>query len=148
MNQSPPPWSASLIWSNPNTLHNLRSQRGQIPSKSGIYVFSKVPFINSPGGILYVGKATSLKTRLASYLGDPAETRIFSRDGSRTSTTLKHPGKVQILMEAMHCGGHNIWVSWTCHASPGRLEGALIEWLQPAFNSRMEEVLPDSTGNT
>ncbi len=141
MNTAPPTWAKSLLWSNLLTLYALRANRDVIPSQNGIYVFSKMPFANGPEGILYVGKATTLPTRLASYLGDPAEVRVLAKDGQRTSRSLKHAGKVQILMEAMHCGGHNVWVSWTCYNYPEQIEGALIEWLKPAYNTRMEDVV-------
>lgn len=139
---TPPRWYQSLVWNDALTVAAVRARRDMIPARSGVYVFSKAPF-NGPGsGVLYVGKATNLNQRLLSYLGLPEQTHVFSRSGTGAiSSSLRHAGKVQILMEVMHGEGNNVWLSWSCFAKPELLEGALIDWLKPAYNSKSEAIL-------
>ena len=140
--ESPPKWYQSLVWNNSLTVSAVRARREMIPARAGVYVFSKAPF-NGPGcGVLYVGKAASLSQRLPSYLGLPEQTRVLSRTGTgATSSSLRHAGKVQILMEVMHGEGNNVWLTWCCFAKPALLEGALIDWLKPAYNGKKEAIL-------
>lgn len=140
--ETPPEWSKSLIWNNALTVAAVRAKRDQIPCKSGLYVFSKSPFNGPNSGVLYVGKATNLNSRLSTYLGLPENTRVLSRSGSGlVSSSLRHAGKVQILMEVMHGEGNNVWLTWCCYSKPDILEGALIDWLKPAYNGKTEVIL-------
>ncbi|MFT3734769.1 MAG: type VI secretion system baseplate subunit TssG [Rhodocyclaceae bacterium] len=139
-----PAWFTGLRWSDPEKIEDLRKNRGLLPRKSGVYVFTNYSFaLEKNTGVLYVGKATSLYERVQSYLADPTDVQIFSRryGGTRVSSTLKHPGKAQLLMEVaqrmnMGCVPCGIWVRWLVKTAPAVLEDDLIKYLQPAFNTR------------
>jgi hypothetical protein len=139
-----PNWFAALAWSDPKRIEDLRDDRTVIPKNSGVYVFTNYPErLEKNTGVLYVGKAKSLHGRMQSYLADPSEMLVLSkRSGShRVSSSLRHAGKVQILMEVqqrMRALGHTksgIWVRWHIAASPAVIEDQLIKYLQPAFNT-------------
>lgn len=140
-----PGWFSGLDWSPGHKIETLRDERTLIPKLSGVYVFSNYQGPVDPcTGILYVGKAKSLHSRLQSYLADPDEILILSKHsgGQRVSSTLRHAGKAQLLVEVqqrMRALGHGesgIWVRWVTVAAPAVLEDSLIKYLQPAFNTQ------------
>ena len=139
---STPSWFEALSWSPAVAVEQLRQDRSGIPASSGVYVFTNyLGALQRNTGVLYVGKAKSLAKRLGSYLADPAELQVFSsRTPGRISTSLRHAGKVQLLVEMQQksrdgrpCG---MWLRWTLSASPVALESQLIQYLQPAYNSQ------------
>lgn len=50
---------------------NLRNQAKKLPDKTGVYIF-----LNKKGEILYVGRATSLKRRVASYFKKDLDIKV------------------------------------------------------------------------
>lgn len=140
--QHPPNFSA-IRWSEPVTIEDLRVDRVRLPSGPGIYLFTNHPGPVEPFfGILYVGKADSLRLRVPAYLANPENVPIFStKRPGQTSSSLRHAGKVQLLVEVqqkMRSGvpGGGVWVRWHECAAPRDLEKMLIRYLQPAFNSQ------------
>lgn len=138
-----PSWFASLQWSAPVGVEALRGARHRLPAQSGVYVFTNYSGALAPNtGVLYVGKAKSLASRVASYLVDPAGMQVMStRSGTeRLNTSLRHAGKVQLLVELQQksrAGGPSgLWVRWLISASPAALEASLIGYLRPAFNTQ------------
>jgi hypothetical protein len=140
----PPQWFTSLAWSAPSKLEQLREDRTPIPKSSGVYVFTNYAGqLQKNTGVLYVGKAKTLHTRLQSYLADPSEVLIMSprSGGQRLSSSLRHAGKVQLLVEVQQryrALGHTdsgVWIRWHICGEPAPLEGQLISYLQPAFNT-------------
>lgn len=141
-----PAWFSALVWSPEHKIEDLRDDRTLIPKESGVYVFTNyASVLEKNTGVLYVGKAGSLHSRVQSYLADPNEILVLSRrsGGTRVSSTLRHPGKVQLLMavqqrmRALGHGGSGIWVRWVKEAAPAVLEEQLIKYLQPAFNTHL-----------
>lgn len=138
---SVPAWFSSIAWSAPVSLEALRSNRGQLPNLSGVYVFTNYPEALEPNtGVLYVGKATSLFRRVQSYLPDPSETKVASRTNpQRVSSTLKHAGKAQLLVEIQQksrsMAASGIFVRWWVTASPKVTEDLLLSYLRPAYNT-------------
>jgi hypothetical protein len=139
-----PDWFTALAWSAPKRIEDLRDDRTVIPKNSGVYVFTNYPGrLEKNTGVLYVGKAKSLHSRIQSYLADPGEMLVLSKrsGGQKISSSLRHAGKVQILMEVqqrMRALGHTktgIWVRWHVVASPAVIEDQLIKYLYPAFNT-------------
>ena len=138
-----PPWFSAIAWSAPVTVEALRSNRMQIPQPSGVYVFTNYSgVLQANTGVLYVGKATSLFSRLSSYLVDPNEMLVLSTrsGGTRLNTSLRHAGKVQLLVELQQksrAGGQSgLYVRWSAVSSPAILERMLISYLRPAFNTQ------------
>jgi hypothetical protein len=139
-----PDWFTSLVWTPPLKLEQLREDRSPIPKTAGVYVFTNYDgTLRKNTGVLYVGKAKTLHSRLQSYLADPSEILIMSprSGGQRLSSSLRHAGKVQLLVEVQQryrALGHTdsgIWIRWTVCSEPAPLEGQLISYLQPAFNT-------------
>ena len=115
-----------------------------MPTGPGVYVFTKDTRDGIEPGpwILYVGKSRTLRSRISQYLADPGVVTIGSRKHpGRFNTSLKHAGKTQIMIEAMHGGGRHVWVRWAECRRPERVEGALIAYLDPGYNSREEPPL-------
>lgn len=138
-----PPWLSSIVWSTPRTLESLRANRNLLPHRMGVYVFTNYDGPLEQGtGVLYVGKATSLHQRVQSYLVDPATMYVMSQrpGGTRLNSSLKHPGKVLLLVEIQQksrSGGlSGIWIRWTQTSSATVLEPQLIHYFQPAFNAQ------------
>lgn len=140
-----PVWFQSIRWSTPIAVRTLRNVRALIPNKPGVYVFTKHnhPTLIPGHGILYIGIAeTALSQRFRKYLGDPAKIKILGRSGN-ISTNLKHQAQVQLLLETMHgdIGGlDTVWVRWFPYAKAALIEGALMDYLQPGFNVRTEQI--------
>lgn len=139
-----PAWFRDLGWSEPVRIEALRTNRALIPNEPGVYVFTKYAGpLEKNTGVLYVGKADALNTRLPSYLADPREVPLFSQKygAPRLSSTLRHPGKSLLLMEIQQhtrvAGAESgVWVRWVRQGDPLALEGRLIDYLQPAFNTQ------------
>ncbi|MDX1982588.1 MAG: hypothetical protein SFV51_20105 [Bryobacteraceae bacterium] len=134
--------ASTLAWAGPFRIEEVRANRALIPSQPGVYVFTlhPGPLVDSLG-VLYVGKASALSSRLPSYLADPEDIRILSprkKDGS-LNRSLRHAGKNQLLMEIQQKarGGalSGIWLRWTIRANPQPLEETMIQFFQPAFNT-------------
>jgi len=55
------------------------------------------------------------------------------------SSSLRHAGKVQLLVEMQQksrgAGRSGIWVRWSPTASAANVEQLLISYLRPAFNT-------------
>ena len=136
-----PAWFASIAWSAPVSLEALRANRGQLPNLSGVYVFTNYAGALEPNtGVLYVGKAASLLRRVQSYLPHPNETKVASRTNpERVSSTLKHAGKTQLLVEIQQksrgTAASGIFVRWWVTASPKITEDLLLGYLRPAYNT-------------
>lgn len=140
-----PTWFKDLSWSEPVKVETLRADRTLIPKESGVYVFTNYSGpLERNTGVLYVGKAKTLNSRLASYLADPREMLLLSQKSgeARVSSSLRHAGKAQLLVEIQqryHVPGNadsGIFVRWVTRSEPKSLEDRLIEYLQPAFNTR------------
>ena len=143
-----PEWFKTLSWSDPIPVEKLRADRDRLPIESGVYVFTNYGTkLEKNYGVLYVGKAKSLHKRVQSYLADPAKLLVFSdRSGKqRLNTSLRHAGKVQLLMEVQQkyrdVGDLTIymWVRWHVCQAPATLEDQLIKYLSPAYNSNGKE---------
>jgi hypothetical protein len=119
----------------------LRSERELIPNGSGVYIFSRTPGDLSSGkGVLYIGKADNLRSRLPAYLADPREMPLMSsKRPGEASSTISHAGKAQLMTQIQQdlraSGESHVWVRWIETAKPEQLESELINKLQPAFNT-------------
>ncbi len=138
-----PSWFTAMQWSPAVGVEALRSNRQLLPLGPGVYVFTNYGgALEKNTGVLYVGKAASLASRVQSYLVNPAELRVMSeRSGSpRISSSLRHAGKVQLLVEIQQksrgIGSSGLWIRWTQVALPHMLESQLIQYLRPAFNTQ------------
>lgn len=61
-----------ITWSSPGPIEQLRLQRNRLPETSGDYCFRNYSeVLDKNFGVLYVGKAKHLRTRVPSYLVDP-----------------------------------------------------------------------------
>ncbi len=142
-----PAWFSSIQWSTPVTVEALRIARHQIPRAPGVYVFTNYdgPLAQNTG-VLYVGKASTLATRLPGYLVDPQTMMLMSsRSGTpRLNTSLKHAGKVHLLVKlqqrSRNGASSGIWIRWAQAPSPHILETLLIGYLHPAFNTHGNRV--------
>lgn len=159
---SEPRWYAEIPFSEPIPVALLRVKRDLIPSGKGVYVFANTRgrvdpesgrwhhLPGSTGGNLYVGitVAQTLRQRLRGYLRKrPHEVRI-------NSSSLRHAGLAQLFVAFAQW--HNLrgeepadvaadearfWLRWAVLKNPHRVEGALIDYLRPAFNTRQEKIL-------
>jgi hypothetical protein len=131
-----------LVTAQAHQWDTLREQRDLIPQKSGVYIFSRTPgdITDNALGVLYVGKADNLRSRLPAYLADPRTTPLMSsKRPGEASSALKHPGKAQLMVQLQQdlaSGGEShIWVRWIETDQPKALEDKLIRAYQPAFNT-------------
>jgi hypothetical protein len=137
-----PAWFSAIQWSDPVAIEVLRAERHRLPSLSGVYVFTNYAGLLEKGtGVLYVGKAATLRTRVPSYLVDPGNLQVQSRRRpGGVASSLKHAGKAQLLVELQQKSrgdaASGIWVRWTVTASQDILEQQLISYLRPAFNTQ------------
>lgn len=131
-----------LKWKGPYRIEYIRENRHMIDQGSGVYVFtlSDLPLADGRG-VLYIGKAGNLASRVPSYLADPEKVLIHSprkRDGS-LNRSLRHPGKVLLLVEVQqkmrHGGLTGIWVRWALTPDAKRVETELIKYFNPAYNT-------------
>ena len=92
-----------------------RPPTGSIPDAPGSY-----QFVDAEGRVLYVGKAKSLRSRLANYFADPASL----------------PPRTAQLVEA---ADHVEWVVVGSEVEALMLEYSLIQAHQPRFNVRLKD---------
>ena len=137
-----PKWFTDIAWSSPVPIEQLRLERKRLPETSGVYCFTSYSeVLDKNFGVLYVGKAKNLRTRVPSYLVDPEKLLLQSTRSKKSpfNTSLKHAGKVLMLMEVQakyrQIGDARtyIWVRWTECASPHVLEAALLKYLSPKY---------------
>jgi hypothetical protein len=138
---STPDWFSAIHWSTPLPIEELRVKRHLLPKSPGVYVFTNYAGpLEKSTGVLYVGKAASLFLRVQSYLADPAAMLVLSPRSGRVSSSLKHAGKSQLLVELQQksrgAGASGIWVRWVAAPSPHLLEAQLLVYLRPAFNTQ------------
>ena len=97
-------WFTAIPWSAPHAVETLRRggvNRDLVPKAPGVYAFTLFDgpiTLATRLGVLYVGKATTLRSRMKSYMADPATLSVTGR-GGQLSTSLKHAGKVGLLVQ-------------------------------------------------
>lgn len=132
-----------MPWNAPVTIEEIRADRGLLPTCPGLYVFTNYAGILTKNtGVLYIGKAKSLRTRVSSYLTDPTNILLFSprKKDQKLSRSLRHTGKTLLLTEIQQrsrFATSGIWLRWMKHDIPAELEGILIEYFEPAFNTSL-----------
>jgi excinuclease UvrABC nuclease subunit len=128
-----PVWYDQLTWSVPLSVAVVRARiharANPIPPRPGCYVFTDGPGAMVPGDVLYVGKAIDLKSRVRGYLVD-----------YMTTAATKHKGRAFVFEYRHLYGDDRLFVRWAIYGDPVRLEGALIEHLEPQMNDRLEAV--------
>lgn len=145
---------SNLRWAGPFPLGNF--DFAGVPSKSGVYVFTEfntalkpnapIPsrphpdyertmemFRNTPC-VLYVGKASNLRTRLPGYRFRPYLEIVRRPAGSPPRQVAdKHKGRA--LLHAQQYLNGPIFVRWAESATPIQTESALIRELNPVLNT-------------
>ncbi|MCM2338962.1 MAG: GIY-YIG nuclease family protein [Burkholderiales bacterium] len=104
----------------------------KIPDKPGVYFFlkNKPASTRQDGGILYIGKATSLKDRVRSYFGkDPEEKQAFYGAGLIES---RGPLIVKMIKDADEVK----WQETDSVLEALILEASLIKKYQPKYNTK------------
>ena len=140
-------WFSDIQWSTPYAVETLRRgavNRDLVPRKPGVYAFT---LFDGPLtlamrlGVLYIGKATTLRARMKSYMVDPAELSLTGRTGE-TNTSLKHPGKVAVLVQIQQrsrgtalSGVFYRWAVTHDAAEARRIELLLLDYLRPGLNT-------------
>ena len=101
-------------------LEHLREKAGQLPTGPGVYLFK-----DSSGVVLYVGKANSLRSRVASYL-QPSTDLLASRGPEIERMISQLAADVDVL---------------ECDSEVDALlaENRLIKDIQPRFNERLKD---------
>lgn len=135
----------SLKWSKPYLVEDIRENRKIIPTSSGVYIFTLFSEeISRNTGILYIGKAKSLRKRLASYLVSPSKMLILSsKRKNKISSSLRHSGKNLLLMEIQQksrYGSSGVWLRWFECTKPEILEKELIIYFKPGFNTSLNTI--------
>lgn len=98
------------------TLDDYKSLQPTLPDQPGVY-----QYIDEDGVILYVGKAKSLKKRIASYfVGDPAQ------QAHKTRTMLKHARRLEFIIVETE-------------SDALLLENTLIKRYQPRYNVMLKD---------
>ncbi len=141
------PWFAAISWSAPYAVETLRRggiNRDLVPRAPGVYAFTlfdRPITLAMRLGVLYVGKATSLRSRMKSYMVDPATLSVTGRSGG-LSTSLKHAGKVGLLVQIQQrsrgTAPSGIFYRWAVthdEAEARRLELSLLNYLRPGLNT-------------
>ncbi len=142
-----PAWFSAIAWSDPHAVETLRRggvNRDLVPRAPGVYAFTLFDgpiTLAMKLGVLYVGKATTLRSRMKSYMVDPATLSTTGRTGE-PSTSLKHAGKVGILVQVQQrsrgTAPSGIFYRWAVthdEAEARRLELLLLNYLQPGLNT-------------
>lgn len=128
-----PRWFGQLTWELPWSVAALRARivarQNPIPSRSGCYVFTGSSGALVPGRVLYVGKAIDLRRRVRVYLIDYMKT-----------VATAHKGGAFLFDYRDRNGDDNTYVRWAIYGDPIGLEGALMDYLEPWYNDRNEEI--------
>lgn len=141
-----PPWFNAIAWTPAIPIEVLRKDRARLPALPGVYVFTSYPGpLDKNFGVLYVGKATNLSSRVQTYLTDPGDISIYSLRSAtpKINTSLNHVGKVRLLVEIQqkyrdpNSPVSFIWVRWVIQNQPEALEKQVIQYLQPKHNERL-----------
>jgi hypothetical protein len=134
----------TLPWSAPFLLETI--DFGIVPASRGVYVFTEdagplrpnpaVPPASDPGYrsvveglrsmpcVLYVGKASNLRTRLPGYRFTPY-LEIRRRDGSPRHVTSPHKGRALVHAQQFFTGA-STYVRWAVDETPAETEASLI----------------------
>jgi hypothetical protein len=121
-----PLWYTQTHFNSPRPVSGIKAAR-DIPDLPGCYVFTETRGALTPGRVLYVGKAFSLKTRVRGYLVDYMKTKAT-----------KHKGRAFIFEYRDDHGDRNLYLRWAIYGDPGELEASLIDYLRPDCNDRDE----------
>lgn len=112
-----------------------------MPGSSGVYVFTLHPGPLDKGGVIYIGKAKSVRKRLSSYLVNPSTMPLFSlKSKGKLSSSLRHTGKNLLLMEIQQksrYGPSGVYIRWIEMENPAAMEKELIIKYKPRFNTMM-----------
>ena len=140
-------WFAAISWSAPYAVETLRRggvNRDVVPKAPGVYAFTLFDgpiTLAMKLGVLYVGKATSLRSRMKAYMVDPAALSVTGRTG-QPSTSLLHAGKVGVLVQIQQrsrgTAPSGIFYRWAVthdEAEARRLELMLLNYLRPGLNT-------------
>jgi hypothetical protein len=140
-------WFSGIAWSTPYAVETLRRggiNRDIVPKAPGVYAFTLFDgpiTLAMKLGVLYVGKATTLRSRMKAYMVDPATLRTSGR-GGQLSTSLKHAGKVGVLVQIQQrsrgtapSGIFYRWAATADEAEARRIELLLLTYLQPGLNT-------------
>src|SRR5919109_429511 len=92
-----------------------RPQAGTIPDAPGSYQFK-----DADGRVIYVGKAKSLRSRLANYFGDPGLLPMRTRQMVETAESVE-------------------WIEVRNEVEALMLEYSLIKQFSPRFNIRLRD---------
>ena len=140
-------WFSRIAWSTPYAVETLRRggiHRDIVPKAPGVYAFTLFDgpiTLAMKLGVLYVGKATTLRSRMKAYMVDPATLSTTGR-GGQLSTSLKHAGKVGVLVQIQQrsrgtapSGIFYRWAVTADEAEARRIELLLLTYLQPGLNT-------------
>ena len=140
-------WFDAISWSTPQAVETLRRggvNRDLVPKAPGVYAFTLFDgpiTLAMKLGVLYVGKATTLRSRMKAYMVDPATLSVTGR-GGQLSTSLKHAGKVGLLVQIQQrsrgTAPSGIFYRWAVtrdEAEARRLELLLLNFLRPGLNT-------------
>jgi hypothetical protein len=143
----------TLQWHGPFNLASL--DFSQLPNKSGVYVFTEDSTSLKPNPprlvrkdenyesvnellrgtpcILYVGKATTLSTRVRGYRFKPY--MLIRRRSGPTSRHEVDPHKGRALLHAQQYFEGPIFLRWAETPNPETVESALLRELNPVLNT-------------
>ena len=132
-----------LNWNISYQIEDIQNNKNILPDASGVYVFTTYQQeLKVDNGVLYIGKAKSLRKRLSTYLSSPFKMLLFSpkKQGKKLSSSLRHSGKNLLLMEIQQKsrnGRSGIWLRWVENSKPEAIEKELIKYYQPSFNTSL-----------
>jgi excinuclease ABC subunit C len=95
--------------------NQLLDQVRALPTRPGVYIFR-----NAKGGVIYVGKATSLRSRVRSYFGSPH---------SLEPKTRRLVGNIAEMEYVVTASAQDALI----------LEASLVKRYQPHFNVRLKD---------
>jgi hypothetical protein len=123
-----PTWFEQLKWSAAWSVATLSCRRDEIPAEPGCYVFTDDDGGLRPNHVLYVGKATVLRTRVGGYLVDYKKTQ-----------PTRHKGRAFIFERREDAGDRSVYVRWVVFGGRlGELEANLCDLLWPHCTDRWE----------